>query len=429
MTTATLLLTSWLATAAPPPEPGSEHPSRTACRAITHADLRLSGLPADATIEWEGASIRRVGVGPASPGCDVTDAAGAPVTPGFIDPFSQLGLVGVDAEPTTVSSNPLLPVEAGAPAGSGPLQATFRVAQSYDPRSPVIAVTRIAGVTGAVLVPEGALVSGVAAFVELDGEPIPTDPAQSAAVGMLADLRAGNGPRPGTLETLREVLEEARWFDAHAAEWEKGDGRDPLFPPHQLRAFGPVVRGSVPLLVLVDRAVDLSALLRMTAGSAVRLVIVGGAEAWLVADALAARRVPVIVDALLNGPTTFDTLAAREDNAALLDKAGVPLMLSSFSTHNARTLPQMCGNAVRSGLSATAALRAVTATPANIFGQTALGRIEVGARASLVVWSGDPFEVTSAPTSVFIGGDRIPLVSRQSRLRERYRSPSPRVVP
>ena len=188
----------------------------------------------------------------------------------------------------------------------------------------------------------------------------------------------------------------------------------------ELRAARPLLEGKLPLAVRVDRAADIEALLRLRAALGLRLVLIGGAEAWLLADELAEAQVPVLVDPILNGPESFDKLYARADNAALLARAGVPLMLGSFWTHNVRTLRQVVGNAMRAGLDRAAAMDAVTRVPADTFGLPAHGRLAVGARANVVVWSGDPFELSTDVERVFIGGRAIPLVTRQTRLRDRY---------
>jgi imidazolonepropionase-like amidohydrolase len=129
----------------------------------------------------------------------------------------------------------------------------------------------------------------------------------------------------------------------------------------------------------------------------------------------------VIVKALNNLPTEFDRLGTRFDNAARLDSAGVPVAISTFDTHNARTLRLEAGNAVRYGMDPDAALRAVTLTPAEVLGVADThGSLEVGKTANLVVWSGDPFEPLTSVEHVFISGEEMPDDSRQKRLLRRY---------
>jgi len=155
-------------------------------------------------------------------------------------------------------------------------------------------------------------------------------------------------------------------------------------------------------------------------------VISGGAEAWMVADRLAEAGVPVLIDPLLNLPGDFDELGARLDNAAILHAAGVTIAFTGTDMHNARRLRQSAGNAVAGGLPYEAGLAAITVNPAVIFelGDDR-GTIEIGSRADLVVWSGDPLEVTTAADQVVIGGMQMDMVSRQTLLRDRYLEADP----
>ena len=145
----------------------------------------------------------------------------------------------------------------------------------------------------------------------------------------------------------------------------------------------------------------------------------------MVAKALAARKVPVIVDPLLYGPGGFDQLRARPDNAALLAAAGVPVLMSVMNTHQTRKLRQVAGNAVREGLRWEDALLAVTERPAAAFGLAEYGRLEAKAVANVVVWSGDPFELSTQAERVYIRGVEVPKTSRQTELRDRWRRITP----
>jgi imidazolonepropionase-like amidohydrolase len=149
-------------------------------------------------------------------------------------------------------------------------------------------------------------------------------------------------------------------------------------------------------------------------------VISGGNEAWLVAKELAAAGVPVILDSLDNLPDDFDQLGARLDNAALLQQAGVKVAISIDESHQSRKNRQLAGNAVAHGLPWEAALAGLTSVPAQVFGLADRGSIEQGKVADLVLWSGDPLEVTTVAESVWIGGQAIEMKSRQTELRDRY---------
>jgi imidazolonepropionase-like amidohydrolase len=153
----------------------------------------------------------------------------------------------------------------------------------------------------------------------------------------------------------------------------------------------------------------------------VRLVIVGASEGWMVAEQLAKAKVPVVVKPLTNIPT-FDSLGATLENAARLSRAGVTVALASFETHNSRNLRQEAGNAIANGMDRDAALRAVTLTPAQLWGVAdRVGSLEAGKDADVVIWSGDPFELTTGAERVFIKGVEMPTDTRQKQLLERYR--------
>jgi imidazolonepropionase-like amidohydrolase len=172
----------------------------------------------------------------------------------------------------------------------------------------------------------------------------------------------------------------------------------------------------------VHRAADIRQVLALSKRVGFKPVIAGGAEAWVLAQELAKAKVPVLVDSLNNLPTDFDQIGARMDNAALLARAGVTIgfIQTNDSSHNARKIRQVAGNAVAHGLPWDAALAALTANPAEMFGLERRGRIAVGQAADLVLWNGDPLEVTTAADQVWIGGVAMPMRSRQTELRDRY---------
>jgi hypothetical protein len=188
-----------------------------------------------------------------------------------------------------------------------------------------------------------------------------------------------------------------------------------------LQALVPVVRGQVPLAIAADRASDILVALRLAREFRLRLVLIGAAEGWMVAREIATAGVPVVVNPLQNIPS-FERLGATLENAGRLASAGVHVALASFETHNARKLKQGAGNAVAHGMPYAAALRAVTLTPAEIWGVAdRYGSIEPGKDADLVIWDGDPFELTTRVEHVFIRGREVPPDTRQRELFERYR--------
>jgi imidazolonepropionase-like amidohydrolase len=172
----------------------------------------------------------------------------------------------------------------------------------------------------------------------------------------------------------------------------------------------------------VDRAPDILNALALAREFKLRLILSGGAEGWMVADAIRAAGVPVVMNPLTDIPG-YDNLAATLENAARLQKAGVTVAFATFDAHNARNLRFLAGNAVANGMPYDAALAAITSAPARIWGADSLtGTLVPGRRADLVVWSGDPFELMTRAEHVLIAGREMPPDNRQLELLARYRT-------
>jgi imidazolonepropionase-like amidohydrolase len=234
-------------------------------------------------------------------------------------------------------------------------------------------------------------------------------------------IQFGRGSRGLALERLREILDDALQFSRRKGAYERNQTRDFSASRLDLEALIPVMRGQLPLVVHVDRVADLRAALRVARELRLRLVIVGGAEAWQIASELAAARVPVILNPVANLPSTFDALHVRDDAAVILRKAGVTVAIATLGSNAAHRLRQAAGTAVAHGMAWKDALAAITQAPAEIFGIRDLGVVRAGAIADVVVWSGDPLELTSRPLHVFIDGVEQSLKTRQTLLLERYR--------
>ena len=234
---------------------------------------------------------------------------------------------------------------------------------------------------------------------------------------------ASMGLAMNTLQVWRENFEDAQEYNQRRAAYAKGETRDYSLPKSDLEALLPVLKGSVPLVVRVNRSSDIEALLRFASDfPQLRLILAGAAEACMHAPALAEAKIPVILDALGDGPSGFDSLHGRAENAALLHQAGVPIILSTFSALDGRELTQYAGNAVRSGLPYAAALAALTSTPAQAFGLENYGVLRVGAQASMVAWQGDPLELRTQVNGLWVDGNPQDLTTRQTELLDRYRT-------
>ena len=344
----------------------------------------------------------------------VIEAAGRPLTPGFFSGISQLGLVEISAVEPSVD---------GALAIEG-LRPEFNVTSAYNPWSAAIPVTRIEGYTWTVL---GASRAG--SIVGGQGRPVALDNGYASFLGapiLFLDVGAdaseqSAGSRAGQWMLLEQAMAESALQAEPDLQW----GPAPLLTLAGRKAMERFRTGGITVFQ-VDRASDIQQVLEFSARHSLKPVINGGTEAWMLADRLAEAGVPVLLNALANLPGSFDQLGARLDNAAILHAAGVTIAFSDGETHNARKLRQLAGNAVAHGLPYEAGLAAMTANPALIFELTeGAGVLESGSRADLVLWSGDPLEVTSVAEQVIIEGRLIPMVSRQTLLRDRYLPQNP----
>jgi hypothetical protein len=364
-----------------------------------------------------------VAIGPslaAAPGATVIEARGRPLTPGLFGGLTAIGIEEVSQEPTTVDTT----LNQSAPGWDQQWRPELDLTLAFNPRSVLVPIARIEGVTWTLLsqglgdgdsgIDTDSIIGGQGAAVTLDGRYDAVLPGSRVLLVQMgsAGARLAGGTRAAEFMLLDQAIQEARARGPagngallHAA------GREALA---HYRAGGRVI-------FRVDRAADILQVVAFARRNGMSPVISGGGEAWVVARELAAAGVPVILDPLSDLPVGFDQLAATLDNAARLQRAGVRIAFSSGDDHNARLVRQLAGNAVAHGLPWDAALAAITANPAEILGLGATrGRIAVGQVADLVLWSGDPLEVTSLADQVWIAGRPIEMRSRQTELRDRY---------
>ena len=394
--------------------------------AIEHARIHAGDGKAieDGTLVVKGGAV--VALGPATSvtipaGARRIDGKGLWLTPGLIDAESSTGLADVYMEKSTNETELAESYDA--------IRAAYQVIDGFNPRAAAIPTTRLEGVTGTVIVPSGGLVAGRGAAVRLLGtrvaDMLVRSPVAVYAQMGLSGREAGWGTHGGQLMRLRELLDDVRQYARRRGDYERNQMRKVAASRLDLEALIPVVEGRLPLVVEVNRAADIQSILRLGREEKLDLILTGVEEGWLVAADIAAAKVPVVVSPLSNLPGQFESLSARLDNAALLVKAGVKLALSprSHADHFSRTLRLEAGNAVANGLPWEAALTAVTRAPAEMFGfAKEMGVLGVGAPADFVLWTGDPFEPLTRPRAVFVGGVEVPKVSRQTLLRDRYRT-------
>lgn len=388
----------------------------------------VSGAPiANGTVVIRDGRIVAVGANAAIPAdAQRIDASGKIVTPGFIDASTQLGVVEIGGERETRDANA---------RGTNSVAASFRVWDGLNSESVNWGPARNEGITSVVVAPAGGLIAGQAALVDVVPG-LAHDMLRRAPVAMVAQVEdprdAGAGARGELVGRLRTLLEDVRFYKAHRADYDRANARELSASRADLEALIPVLDGKLPLAVVADRVDDIEGALALARDFGLRMMIVGGAEAWVAASDIAAAHVPVLAGAMNNIPTSYQTLNQRQENVGILSKAGVPIAIignnndGDEETFNVRNVKYEAGNAVSYGMSHDAALRAVTLGPAEIFGVAdRVGSLRPGRDANVVVWSGDPFEFGTRAEHVLIRGREVVAPTRQDMLTERYRTLPP----
>jgi imidazolonepropionase-like amidohydrolase len=404
-------------------------PARAQTIAITGGTVYpVSGPPIqNGTVLIRDGRIAAVGAGIAVPNdARRVDATGKIVTPGIVNAATQLSIVDVGAVANTRN------VSARGREG---IAAAFTVWDGLNPVSVLIPPARSAGITSVVIAPRGGMISGQAAVLHLV-EGTAADMVLRSPVAMVGQIGApqqANAQSRGELMMrLREVLDDARAYARRKADYERAQTRQYAASRLDLEALGPVLEGRLPLLLDVDRASDIESAIKLAQDYNLKLIITGAAEAWMVADKLAAARVPVLTGAMNNIPSSFSALGTRQENAGLLRRAGVTVAIignaggGDEDAFNVRNVRYEAGNAVAYGMNRDDALRAITLTPAELFGVAdRVGSLQQGKDGDVVIWSGDPFEFATEPEHVFIRGREVTAPTRQDLLEQRYKTLPP----
>lgn len=350
------------------------------------------------------------------------DASGKWVTPGIFNATTSLGLVEIGAVQETVDMS-------AKGAGDG-ITPSLRVWEGFNPASPLLQVTRNDGITTAGIVPRGGLIGGQGAVVALGSGQL-QDVLLKGPAAIFADIGSKGDDRGASraevFQRLRAVLTEAKEWPRRKARYDANDSRPLAARPMDLDALQPLLRGEIPLAVDADRASDILVALDIGREFGIKIAINSATEAWKVADRIAAAKAYVLVGALNNIPRDFSTLGARQENAALLQQAGARVIIAGgVDAFNARNVKYEAGVAVAFGMPWDAALRAITLTPAELYGVAdRVGTLQPGRDATLVVWNGDPFELYTHADHVFVRGVEVQGPSRQDELMKRYKTLPP----
>lgn len=376
------------------------------------------------TVIVRAGKVVAAGAGVAAPaGVPTVDGTGKWATPGLFSAVTDLGLWDVEAVDDSSDLS----------ADKSPFNAALDVVPALNPASEHIAVSREGGVTRASVAPAngGSIFAGQGAVIDLGADAALVMRPRAFQFVELGEAggRLAGGSRVAAHAALRNALREAREAAALAPGAQRQS--DTLLTRVDALALGKVIDGTQPLYVGVERAADIRSMLALK-GEFPRLdlVLVGATEGWLVAPEIAAARVPVVTMPMRDLPETFETMAATLSNVGRMKKAGVKVAIGMFEgMDQPRYAPQQAGNLVAltkvpgaAGLTWGEALAAITSVPAEIsgFGGKA-GVLAPGAVGDVVLWDGDPLEISSAPVAVWIDGVKQPLDNHQSRLRERYK--------
>ena len=339
----------------------------------------------------------------------IIEAKGKPITPGLISPISNIGVVEINALDVTNDDSPDF-------FGPG-----FSVFNAFNPHSTLIPWNRSNGVTSSISTPgySSQIFKGMGSFYLLDGD---IDITGNADVAMYARLGAIGGSRAETIQIMESMFELALNKD----ELELEELLGPTFASsmdmqlQDIQALSRVVNREIPLVLEVNRAIDILQALRLKNDYDLELVLMSVEEAPLVLDQILASGVSVIIDPMDNIPDSFDELASNIKLGGILSNAGIKVMFSTQRSHNYHLMRQGAGNAVAHGMTYQAGISGMTSIVADVFNIQDRGSIKEGHFADIVIWSEDPLEPSAYPTTVIINGSEISLETRASRLTERY---------
>lgn len=386
--------------------------------AITGATLRTDkGAQEGITVVIKDGKIAALGKGVKAPsGATIIDGTGKTLTPGLIAAGTGLGLVEINAVGYT---------NEGRFGDAKPVHASFRVTDGYNPNSIVIDVARNGGITSTISTPRGGLIAGQSAWMTMGAGSVEDNTVDdSAALHVTLGRSAGgvgDGSRGRALQTLRALFDDAQHFGKNRSAYDRGQTR-PYGAGHlDLEVLLAVLKGDLPMVVNVDRKSDIAAVLKFAKQYRIRVILTGATEAWMLADEIAAAKVPVMLNPKSNLPSSFDQVHVVDDSATRLANAGVQVIISPLGdASSARTLRQLAGLAVAHGLTWEQAFASITTIPAKVFGAKR-GTLKAGEAADLVLWNGDPLELSSHAEAIFIGGIQQSMENHQTLLRKRYR--------
>ena len=347
----------------------------------------------------------------------VYDAKGKIITPGFIAPDTQIGIVEIGALSVTRDDD------------SSIYNIGFSIHDAFNPNSVLIPWNRANGITSAITLPRNTSspIGGLGSFFILDSKLDISSKADVAMIGRLGG--SGSSSRSESLALIDDILSFASSLDkknmsTDASIDEIIDDSSIAsymdFKPRDVKALYRLFNDDLPIIIKSHRASDILKLIELKNTYDLNLIIMGAQEASLVVDKIAESKIPLIVNPINNIPNSFDELASNISMTSMLEKAGITLMFNVSRSHNYHLIRQGAGVAVANGMSYGGAIKALTSNVAETFNLKNRGSIKVGNIADIVVWKDDPLEPSSMPEKVIINGIDTDLTTRSTRLRDRY---------
>ena len=339
----------------------------------------------------------------------IIDATGKIITPGFIAPITAVGIIEIGSLDVTRDDE------------ADYLNMGFSIFRAFNANSTLIPWNRSNGLTSVITLPQQASMplAGMGSFFVLDGQ---MSVSGMKDMVMLGKIGASSGSRSEDLDILEnliglgkqvrnknyeKVLESpmAEFFELH---------------PQDIEALDKVANKNLPLIIETNRASDIKHLIDIKNKHDLNLILAGVEDAPLVLNELVESGIPVIINPMDNIPNSFDELSSSLELASILNKAGVTIMFDSSRSHNYYLMRQGAGNAVAYGMNYEDAISGMSKIVADVFGIENRGSLVKGNFADVVIWESDPLEPASVPLYVLIEGSEMDLVTRSSRLKDRY---------
>tara|TARA_B100000212_G_scaffold65877_1_gene45730 strand:- start:195 stop:1472 length:1278 start_codon:yes stop_codon:yes gene_type:complete len=376
----------------------------------------ISDTPFKGNIQIEEDKIKRISSSNLQ-GDFIIDAKEKIVTPGLIATDTEIGIVEIGALSVTRDDS------------ADMYKIGFSIYDAFNPNSTLIPWNRSNGVTTSLTIPQNTSspIGGMGSLFVLDGKLNVTGVRDAAMVGQVGGSSSGSrSEHYAIIEDLLVMASSLSKKDLSSdsdiyeliGEWAVASAME--LHPRDIKALFKIINDNVPLIMKSHRASDLLKLIEIKERFNLNMVIMGAQEAHLVKSELAEAGIPLIINPINNIPDSFDELASNIQMASRLEEAGIPIMFNVSRSHNYHLIRQGAGVAVANGMSYGAAIKSLTSVPAETFGMSDRGTLEVGKIADLIIWDEDPLEPSAMPEYVFISGENMDLTTRATRLTDRY---------